>query len=239
MYWLLFAPFKRARVWTWNRILRDWNKVKSGEWSLWWYWKYYFLPRSWWWYESLFSPTATQICGEATPRYATLGEKRIRQIKRRLPNLKIIYLLRNPIERMWSDAAMQFTPRFGSNGIEKTSQEELLEFLKSPENLAHSKFYENLTRWEECFGKESVFIGFQDQYIEDPEAFMKKLLSFLGVSGDFALPADLLCRKINQNRYPCVPAEIEHMLAKILGEDVERLHKKIDNQYTAQWVSRM
>ncbi len=239
MYWLLFAPLKKARAWIWNRMVRDWNKVKRGEGALWWYWKYYFFPRSWWWYESLFTPGPTQICGEATPRYATLREKQIRKIQKRLPHLKIIYLLRDPIDRMWSDAAMQYAPRFGAGGIENTDVAHVKFFMKSPENLAHSKYFENLKRWENCLGSEAIFFAFQEQVIDDPASLMKEVFSFLGVSQDIRIPLEVAQRKVNKNTYPSIPQDIERMLASALREDLKRLHGKFNNSSTWKWLSRM
>jgi hypothetical protein len=237
MYGLLFAPLKAARAWTWNRMVRDWGKVSSGEGSAWWYWKYYFLPRCWWWYESLFSPKAGQICGEATPRYATLKERQIQKITARLPQLKIIYLLRNPVDRMWSDVAMFHSRRFGGNGLSSSDRDSVVRFLNDPEHLAHSKYVENLARWEKHLPGKQIFVGFYDDISKNPESLLKQIFEFLAVDPSFEPPGDLLKRRINKNDYPPMPEGIREMLSMHLLGDLEMLSKKTQNEWVNEWLN--
>lgn len=236
MYGLLFAPLKTARAWTWNRMQRDWRKVRSGEGSAWWYWRYYFLPRCWWWYESLFSPKSGQICGEATPRYAILSERQIQKIMKKLPQLKIIYLLRDPIQRMWSDVAMHHSQRFGENGLPNASDESVLHFLNNPKNLAHSKYAENLARWGKYVPKDQLFVAYHDDILENPKLLIKDALEFLEVDPALLPPDDLLKRRINSNDYPPMPEGIRKMLSKQLVGDLETLSKKFQNEYVNYWL---
>ena len=236
MYGLLFAPLKTARAWTWNRMLRDWGKVCSGEGSAWWYWKYYFLPRCWWWYESLFSPSAGQICGEATPRYAILKERQIKKIIDRLPQLKIIYILRNPIERMWSDVAMHHSKRFGENGMWEADQDSVRSFLKNPSNLAHSKYAENLARWEKYVTRDKMHICYYDDISTTPHLLIKEIFEFLNVDSSFQPPDDQLLRRINKNEYPEMSDHIREMLSQQLLGDLELLAKKTQCEWVNRWL---
>lgn len=237
LYGLLFAPVKSARAWIWNRMVRDWGKVRSREGSAWWYWKYYFLPRFWWWYESLFSPQAGQICGEATPRYATLKERQIQKITARLPHLKIIYLLRDPVDRMWSDVAMFHSKRFGENGLSSSNRDSLVRFLNDPANLAHSKYAENLARWEKHLPATQIFVGFYDEISKNPESLLKQIFKFLAVDPSFEPPSDLLKRRINKNDYPPMPEGIREMLSMHLLGDLEMLSKKTQNEWVNEWLN--
>ena len=237
MYGLLFAPLKAARAWTWNRMLRDWRKVRIGEGSVWWYWRYYFLPRCWWWYESLFSPQVGQICGEATPRYAILKERQIQKIMQKLPHLKIIYILRNPIERMWSDVAMYHSKRFGKNGRMSPEQDSVRSFLKNPSHLAHSKYAENLQRWEKHLPATQIFVGFYDDISKNPESLLKQIFKFLAVDPSFEPPGDLLKRRINKNDYPPMPEGIREMLSMHLLGDLEMLSNKTQNEWVNEWLN--
>lgn len=237
LYWLLFAPLKAARAWTWDRMIRDWRKVRSCEGSAWWYWKYYFLPRCWYWYDSLFYPDAGQICGEATPRYATLKERQIQKIMERLPHLKIIYILRDPIERMWSDVAMFHSKRFGEKGLSNANGDSVVRFVNNPVNLAHSKYSENLARWEKHVPATQIFVGYYDEIAKNPNSLIKQVFDFLNVDSSFHPPDDLLKRRINKNDYPRIPDQISEMLSKHLVRDLEMLSKKTQNEWVKEWLN--
>jgi hypothetical protein len=233
---LLFAPVRVARHWTKARLERDWGKVRAGEQKFSWYLKYYFQPRTEGWYRSLFQPAGGQVCGEATPRYAPLPEKEIAGIRRLMPDLKIIYLLRDPIDRMWSDLAMFERPRFGGKGLRHAGPERIREFLSDPRNLAHSRYADNLARWEKFFPRSQIFLAFHEEIVAQPEALLRRLMDFLGVDNrvDFRMAGE----RINSKRYPPVRAAIARHLARELAEDTKALHARCQNSSTAAWLER-
>lgn len=63
------------------------------------------------WYLKHFDPQTGQeklaIRGEITPAYATLNRSVVQQIHRLFPNLKLIFIIRNPIDRIWSGMLME------------------------------------------------------------------------------------------------------------------------------------
>ena len=238
LYWFLFAPYTTASCWLWNRLVRDWNKVTRQGAPAWWYWRYYFFPRTWWWYRSLFNPQHRQVTGEATPRYALLSQQRIRRIHAKLPNLKIIYLMRDPIDRLWSDAAMFQSPRFGGQGGHPDQVEKMEAMLATPELIEQSRYHKNLTNWELAYGAENVCVGFYDQIESDPRSLLKKIFGFLGVDPLVEMPDELISRKVNQNQYPPMPSRLIHRAARELMEDVKLLDQRFQNEFTAAWLAR-
>lgn len=236
---LLFAPSRPARHWAKARLKRDWAKVAGGEQTKEWFFRYYFFPRGDGWYGSLFKPRRDEICGESTPRYATLSEKEIRHTRGLMPNLKIVYLLRDPIDRMWSDLAMFQRPRFGGQGLRKADHKTVHDFLSNPENLAHSLYQKNLSRWLKHFAAEQVFIGFQDEVSRNPRDLLHRLALFLGVNprafGNFPNASE----RINSKSYPALDGKTARFLAEQLAEDVFALHGRLCSPFTAAWKQRI
>ncbi|MEO7391864.1 MAG: sulfotransferase domain-containing protein [Ramlibacter sp.] len=236
--WLRFMPLRAIRTWALNRLDRDRAKVARGEQSSEWFQKYYEQWRTARWYESIFTPAPGQIAGEATPTYATLSERRIRQIQRRMPDLKLIYLLRDPLARMWSDVAMFHTAKFGGTGLESANEKAVMHFLKSRWNLGHSRYFENLSRWEKYFEPSRIFVGFQDHISEDPLGLLKQVFQFLGVDGKIEVSQELAQRRINVAHYPAMPTSIGRYLAEQLIVDLENLDRRFQNTHTASWMRR-
>ncbi|MCP3870762.1 MAG: sulfotransferase [Gammaproteobacteria bacterium] len=236
-FFLLFAPDSGIRHWGLNRMKRDYRKVRSGEQSLSWYLSYYLQIRTRKWYFSLFTPESTQIPGETTPRYAPLSESKIAQVHELLPDIKIIYLLRNPIERAWSDLAMYHSPRFGKAGLETTDQQQILNFLRNSQHLASSKYFDILMRWEKHYPAARIFVGFQQQIIDAPDQLLIDIYRFLEVDdGEQHLP-ETIHKRVNSHSYPDIPDTMIHLLGGLLMDDLEAMHHRFNNRYTKQWLA--
>ena len=233
---LLFAPVRAARHWTKARLWRDWDKVRTGEQSFSWYLRYYFAPRTTCWYRSLFKPQPGQICGEATPRYATLPPEKIRRIHQLMPDLKIIYVLRDPIDRMWSDAAMFQTRRFGGDhGTDKAARK-IAAFLRDSKNLRHSRYAENLARWESYFDASRICLVFQEDIARSPQLVLDKVTGFLGLPRH---PITRIARRrINSKSYDPIDEKAEVFLAGQLVEDLRLLSLRSPSGYTKAWLQR-
>ena len=54
------------------------------------------------WYMSLFSSHVDKICGEKSPNYTINSEYSAREISKRYPAVKLIFMLRNPVTRAYS-----------------------------------------------------------------------------------------------------------------------------------------
>lgn len=234
---LLLAPVRAARNWTKARLRRDYAKVKAGEQSISWYLRYYFLPRTNGWYQSLFQPAAGQICGEASPPYAALAESKIREIHRLMPRLKLIYILRDPMDRMWSDAAMFQSSRFGGRGMENAPGTEVASFLRDDRNLRHSRYAENLARWEQVFDLSQICLLFQDDIAQRPAHVLRAVTEFLGVAQP-SIDIATLNRRINSKNYPSPDKATEMFLASELLDDLQALSKHVPHDHTQRWLER-
>ena len=58
-------------------------------------------------YARLFEPKGSLLSGDISPNYSTLSNKVIRRIVGYFPKLKVIFLARDPVERVWSHLSME------------------------------------------------------------------------------------------------------------------------------------
>jgi len=235
-YFTLFSKVRSIRHWGKNRMVRDFNKVVAGDQTLSWYFRYYFFFRTKRWYRSLFTPLENQIAGEITPRYAILNKKSVKKVHEVLPRAKIIYLLRNPIDRMWSDLAMYHRPQFGRAHSGSMDKKRIIKFLNNPKHLASSKYLSNLGRWELYYPESQVLVVFQDQIREDPGSLLQKVSQFLGVNHFDYHHSELINKKINSHSYPDIPDEYAKLLAETFIDEIEQLHHRFNNSYTQEWL---
>ena len=58
-------------------------------------------------YARLFEPKGSLLSGDISPNYSTLSNEVIRQVVGYFPTLKVIFLARDPVERVWSHLSME------------------------------------------------------------------------------------------------------------------------------------
>ena len=127
---------------------------------------------------------------EATPDYLYSVET-AKKIKTCLPNCKMVFILRDPVERLisWYKFAQL-------NGLieksvlfneyvklqEKNSNSNLPQHLRS---LEQGKYAEHLKTYIEIFGRENVLITFYEDLAADPLSFCTKISNFTGINADY------------------------------------------------------
>lgn len=185
-------------------------------------------------YPRLFRKKPGMLAGELTPAYARLDADMISNMAAAMPDTKIIYLLRNPVDRVWSQVNMFYRR---DNLHSTLLPGEVLE-LKSPMIYDNSSYIANLSRWEEHFGAGNVYVGFFDEIRDSPYEALRKIYAFLGLRTDEnVFSADIHVVR-NQGRHGDIPENLEYELSLHFLPELEALHRRFGNQYTAVWLQR-
>lgn len=134
-------------------------------------------------YRALFDGVSDEVAiGEASPNYLFLYERAVPQIQKYVPDAKLIAILRNPVERAYSDYLMHVRDLVGN---QKPLAEQVRMSGESSFTLLKGKYSEGLTRFIEAFGAERVKVFLYDELKEDSDRFMKNLYAFIGVDPTF------------------------------------------------------
>jgi hypothetical protein len=199
-----------------------------------WYLRLLLLPRNDKWYASLFSPGAGKVTGDITPYYANLEKDRVASIYALMPDAKIIYLLRNPIHRLWSHTAMHFS-RDGFSGLTTIEEAQIREFLEQQSKSQISNYLGNLGTWS-LYPERQFFVGFFDQLVQNPHDLLRDIYRFLGLDVSEQLIPKTVHEKRNVGQYPAMPEHFARYLAKQYYEQIEQLHQRFNNRFTASWL---
>lgn len=189
---------------------------------------HYFLGRpSDEWYCGLFEPGRQrgQMTGEITPAYSVLGEKEFVRMRELNQRVKLIFIMRDPIMRCWS-AVMKQRRMQGMYSF--PSPEDAIRAARSNGIWMRSLYADCIEKFERVFNAEQIFYGFFEELCDVPNAFVKRLLYFLGIkphdTGHMTLPAPLNSATAGQ----APPAGFERALAALLLPTVEKLCDRFD-----------
>ena len=208
-----------------------------------WHLFYFFWPRSPWWYASLF-PTDDRVTGEISPLYAPTPEDKIEQAARHFPHLKLIYLLRDPIDRVWSHIRMRCLGLPEVNFDASRLTEEIVLRTVEERDLGdrwlfrHSCYAANLDRWRQYFPREQVFVGYLDDIKARPQVLLRELADFLGLSVGGFPPNGLRERHNSAPIDMPLPPALETVIARRLLDDVWQLDDRLDDSRVEAWRER-
>lgn len=166
-----------------------------------------------------------RIRGEATASYAALDRDVIEEIALLNPALKVILMVRDPIERAWSHATKDLVRNRGRR-FEDVSDAEWQEFFRDPYQLRCAQYVENYDNWAACFPKEQIFVGAFDDIASRPAAFMGDILRFLGVPSDERYYGSLVHEAVNPAGSSRIPDKHRRYLETLLAREIEALRAR-------------
>jgi len=131
------------------------------------------------WYEELFSGFPEDfLTGEASTHYTKLPTypKTVERIAEYSRDLKFIYVMRHPIDRLISHYMHEW-----SMGVYKCNINEAVS--RHPEMIAYSQYAFQLEPFLNTFGKENVLPIFFDRLIKQPQSELERICRFIGYQG--------------------------------------------------------
>ncbi|MBT6687196.1 MAG: sulfotransferase [Bacteroidetes bacterium] len=211
---------------------RKWNKQRNLHWDL----TYFLKVRDSDWYTSLFLPGADKITGEISPSYMILDQKTVENIYSHNPKLKIIFIMRDPIDRVWS-AAIRDLAKNKQRDARTISIEEFQIFIQDIGASLRSNYVRTLSIWESVFPPEQFYINFYDNVQNNPQEFLTRIFEFLGVPENSKHVPKKLRKKVNSSeRYKIdIPIEIEHEIVRMNLAQLEELHLRFGGVTTKWW----
>jgi hypothetical protein len=229
---------KRARRYlrlqTYRDRWRDGTLLSDLAWDL-----HFFIPRRTnRWYQRIFRPGPGQIAGEITPAYSIIDEGIVREIRELNPDLRVIYLLRDPIDRSWSSAVSELARRRGRSPGEITDKQLRRHFARSG-HVLRADYVRTFEIWERIFGRDQIFVGFLDEIQQDPRDLLLRLYRFLGISDSEAhIPAGV-SRKVNASRQYAtdIPEHFQAYLAELYLPQLQELSARFGEPVT-DWLRR-
>lgn len=138
------------------------------------------------WYASLFRQGRGKISGESTPDYSILNQNTIARVHKLMPETKIIFMMRSPIERPWSVLDMSF--RVQGQGMKDVPDEKLYARLNNKRMRLMTNYLRTLRNWSAFYPEDQIFVGFLEDIHFFPEELLRRLYTFLGTSTSTEYP---------------------------------------------------
>jgi hypothetical protein len=173
------------------------------------------------WYSTLFNDD-TQINGDITPAYALLPKTTIEKIYSRFPNLRLIYLIRDPMERAWSAARMALGRAEMLHN--EASDQWFLDHFQSSGSLARGDYEKCIRQWLSVYDPSQLLIVRYESICTDPVNIINTCLKHI-LSDRFVSIQDRvqLSKKIFEGDGVPLPSRLRDALKAIYAPRIESL----------------
>lgn len=191
------------------------------------------------WYASQFAEFQDRLLiGEDSTTYlfSTVAARRIKEL---LPNVRLIFLLRDPVKRAYS----QYWHLICSGRLSCNFEQAL---SRHSSIILGSTYAPHIAEYFDVFGRESVHIAVFEDFLADKQAFLNRITAHIGVP---EMDVDTLETWFNRTSYPTMPKG-QQWLNRIGGRIVAGryynhmdqetgLTEKIRNKVHYHWFRRV
>ena len=200
------------------------------------------------WYRSFFplSSKSNRITGEASPYYIFHPQVPER-VHRELPEIKLITLLRNPVDRAYSHYSRRYQRGTESLSFEDAIAEEedriredLMKMMEDPyyygyshrkfSYLSRGRYVEQLEKWLEYFPRDQLHVIKSEDFFSNPSEVFHGVEEFLGIT---AWEPELFGRH-NVGRYDELDENLRIQLNDYFKPYNERLDELLNTSF--HWV---
>lgn len=212
------------------------NILVDGKINLFWKYKYFFSnPINDQWYLDLFKAGNGKIKGEISPSYTTLTAEQVEHAYNLAPNAKIIFFMRNPIERCWSHFKLIYLKN-ADKSIDDYSEKFIKNYIKSSDQEFRSDYIRTYENWSKYYSLDNIYIDFFDRISDDPDGLLKDLCEFLGVNYKNEFFIETSRRNIFKGVEQKMPQSIKKLLLDKYTNSINELHNKFQSEFTRKWI---
>ena len=171
---LYIGPDKAGSSWLHEALIVHPEVYLSRAKDLYYFDRYYARGRDWYGAQFKGAGPHHRVVGEICQDYLASPEATSR-IAETLPGCKLMVTVRDPVDRAFS--SWLYARRFGLMPGSFTDA-----LRQVPELLGHSRYGEQLQRYQEFFPAHQMHVALFDDLGKDPQVFLDDVTSFLGVS---------------------------------------------------------
>jgi hypothetical protein len=215
-----------------SKVINNFSLEKTA-----WYFNYFFGAHDDQWYASLFPDKNTNIIrGEITPAYSILKLEDVKHISEIMPNLKVIFFMRNPIDRMWSHIRYEMTKNSYNDDLKNLTPEEIIKKYTNEEGSELRTLYSmTLKNWKTCFPEDQLFIGFYDEVVENPKEILSRLYKFLEIESSSGNLFENISQRVNVSNQAEMPQDLKTFFSQKYFSEIQEVNNMVGS-YTNRWL---
>jgi hypothetical protein len=173
------------------------------------------------WYAHIFSGAGPgKVRGEFTPYYCALRDDGIAHVKRLMPTVRLLYIVRDPVDRMLSALRLAITKR---------GNPDVRPIVESSSTWARGDYAGNIEAWDAAFPEgQMLYLPF-GRIRTDPTSVMRSVEKHLGL-----VPFDryrLLDARVNSTKKSEIAEPVLARVRELCEPQYEFLERRFDRAF--------
>jgi hypothetical protein len=148
----------------------------------------------------------------------------MRRIHRWRPHAKIIFIMRNPVDRSWSQ--FKNTIVWENLDISGFGFDDFARYLDSASFVLRSRYTRTIRIWEQIYPPEQLLYLFYDDIVARPDRILAAVCNFIGLDFDPAYFARTRHLVANRSVALPLPADLRRHLARSYLDEIRALHAR-------------
>ena len=172
-------------------------------------------------------------CGEITPAYATVKPEIIREVRNFSSDCKVFYIIRNPIDCLWSSLKHDF--RLSGKDLNLATNDDFLNLMNQERTMVHYDYLTNINRWKDSF--DDLLVLDYMEITQSPRSLLKTLAGHINISPDFydLLPKKCLSDVVHTSKGGEIPDELFFAALEYYEEKILALQPIMDKDLSS-WL---
>jgi hypothetical protein len=146
-------------------------------------------------------------------------------VRELLPAARLIVMLRDPVQRAWSQAVMNLVTMPGRE-FASVGDAEFISHFQSPASLARGDYETILRNWSEAFGRQRLWIGMYDDLETRPRELLAEVFAHVGLSTEVDWPAFPYRQRVFAGAGIAMPARFGEFLGELYRPRMARLSER-------------
>lgn len=187
------------------------------------------------WFNNLFLHRGdAQWIADFSNLAALLPEDAWADLHARTAKLRVVYTLREPMDRLWSHVRFHLKMQNASEKLGEWSLDELEDHIRTGgDYLDHTNYAAAVSRMQSALPPECLHVDFFDRIPADPRGFIADIERFLGLPAH-ELPDDIVSRVVNPSPPRAMPDGLAVRFAGDVSMQIEGL-KDLDITVPRCW----
>ena len=208
-----------------QRLWTQWHRFSEHRRQWAWYREYMASPTDDAWYVRLFEHRgAKPFAGEVTPEYAILGRDGMEHIKRLAPDARVLFIMRNPIARAWSQVLHQCRAR--QLDANRQSTEAIVSMLAEPHFARFCDYTATLDDMAAVFASEQTLTMFYEDLHADRLEALRHVCQFIGIRFDPGWFGEL-GRRFNTSQEAALPDAVRDHMRELYRPQVDGVRRRL------------
>jgi sulfotransferase family protein len=178
------------------------------------------------WYVQLFDANpGKKYCADFSNLYANLGKREWQHVESMTDNLKVVFIMRHPVKRLWSHYKFHLARNREPLDAEHLNPVDINRNVRSKALWTSTAYSGVVKSIKKNLDPDQYMIAFFEDIHENPEAWLAKLEEFLQIR-PHQYDAQLLTDKVN----PSKTIKMPDFFPKLFAADLKKEMKKLEAQ---------